>query len=203
MSAVRIELEAQARVNLRKGASRRLRRLEDRTLGIVYGSKKAPTPISIEHRHILKALENEAFYTQILNLKIDGKTEKVLLKDIQRHPYKKLIMHLDFLRVSDTDIVTMSVPLHFINEDQCSAIALGGMLDKQLSNVKITCQAIHLPEYIEIDLANIKLDQVLHLSDLVLPKGASIPELAHGPDHNLSVAVIHNTRSAKDDTTAK
>ena len=202
MSAVKIELEAQTRTNLRKGASRRLRRLEDKTLGIVYGSKKTPVPVEIEHRHILKLIENEAFFTQILNLNIDGKIEKVLLKDLQRHPYKKLVMHLDFLRVSDTDIVSMNVPLHFINEDQCSVISLGGILDKQLSNVKVTCQANMLPEYIEVDIANLKLDAVVHLSDLILPVGVSIPELAYGADHNLSVAVVHNPRGAKEDATA-
>jgi large subunit ribosomal protein L25 len=199
MSAVKIEIEAHSRENLRKGASRRLRRLEDKTLGIVYGSKKAPVPITIEHRFVLRLIENEAFFTQILNLKIDGKAEKVLLKDIQRHPYKKLVLHMDFLRVSESDIVSMSVPLHFINEDKCEAISLGGLLDKQLANVKITCKAGDLPEYIEVDVSELKLDVALHLSDLVLPSGVSIPELAHSHDHNLSIAVIHNPRATKED----
>jgi len=106
---------------------------------------------------------------------------------------------LDFLRVSDTDIVTVNVPLHFMNEDQCQAIFLGGLLDKQLTSVKISCQASMLPEYIEVDIANLKLDHVLHLSDLILPQGSSIPELSQSSDHNLSVAVIHNPRGSKED----
>ncbi len=193
MTTKRIELDAQERTDLRRGANGRARRIDDFALGVVYGGVDKPVPISIAHSKILKATESEAFFTQILDLNLNGKKQSVLLKDVQRHPYKKRILHLDFLRVNAHDIVNVRLPLHFVNESNCAGIKLGGILEKLLSDVEVTCKAGNIPEFIEVDLSHINLDQTLHLSDLKLPHGAQATELEHG--HDLAVAMVQKPKS--------
>lgn len=193
--ALTFEISAQSRNVKGKGASRRLRRTADQVPGIVYGAGQESTCIMINHDYLLKALEHEAFYSHILTLKIDGKTEKVVLKDLQRHPFKPRILHLDLMRVNANESITMRVPLHFVGDDVAPGVKIGGGLVAHLINdVEVRCLPGDLPEFIEVDMANVELDQILHLSDLSLPKGVELVALAH--DDNLPVASIHLPRGA-------
>ncbi|MFO7706270.1 MAG: 50S ribosomal protein L25/general stress protein Ctc [Halopseudomonas sp.] len=198
-------LKAIARDDLGKGASRRLRRNADMVPAIVYGGTKAPQSISLEARELKKALENEAFFSHIIKLDVDGKNQNVLIKALQRHPAKGHVMHADLLRVVAGHEVTVHVPLHFINEDICVGVKQGGgIISHTLTDVEVTCLPKDLPEFIEVDLAELELGSIVHLSDLKLPKGVSILALAQGADHDLPVANVHAPRVMSDveDSTA-
>ena len=173
-----VMLEAQARDVQGKGASRRLRRLEQMVPAIVYGSEKDPQLLSLSQHKVNKALENEAIYSTVFQLHVDGKAQQVILKDLQRHPYKPVILHMDFQRVSAKDVLVKMIPLHFINGDTCPGHKDGGVVSHVMSQVEVRCQAQYLPEFIEVDLSNLELDGVVHLSDLTLPKNV---ELATAP----------------------
>ncbi len=189
------ELNAEKRADIGKGASRRLRRLQDKIPGILYGGEKEPIAITLEHKQVLKALENEAFYSHILTIKIDGKAEKAVLKDVQRHAFKPKVTHMDFQRVSAKSKLHMHVPLHFINEDLAPGVKIGGgIVNHLLTDVEVVCLPSDLPEYIEVDLAGLQLNQAIHLSDLKLSKGVELVALSH--DHDLSVANIQLPRAA-------
>ena len=193
-------IEAFPRGEQGRGASRRLRREERKIPAIVYGGNKEPQSISIWHNELKKALENEAFFSHILTLELDGKKESVILKDLQRHPYKPLLTHADFLRVDKDHEIHVNVPLHFINEEKAPAIKLqGGVSLHQLNEVEIICLPQDLPEYIEVDMSTVEMDQVVHLSDLVLPKGVRVAALLQGEDHDQPVVAIHKPRGAKTD----
>ncbi|SDS90706.1 LSU ribosomal protein L25P [Halopseudomonas xinjiangensis] len=194
-------LTAIARDDLGKGASRRLRRNADMVPAIVYGGEKAPQSVSLEARELNKALENEAFYSHIISLSVDGKKEDVLLKALQRHPSKPRVMHADFLRVVAGHQVTVQVPLHFMNQEICVGVKQGGgIISHTMTEVEIACLPKDLPEFIEVDMAKVGLNDIVHLSDLKLPKGVTIPSLAQGPDHDLPVANVHPARVVADDT---
>lgn len=182
-----------------KGASRRLRREERKIPAIVYGGAgKEPIAIALWHNDLKKALEHEAVFSHILTLNIDGKKESVILKDLQRHPFKPLLTHADFLRVEKNHELHVNVPLHFLNEDSAAAIKLeGGMISHQQTEVEVICLPKDLPEYIEIDVAAMEMDQTLHLSDLILPKGVRLAVLDKGEGHDLAVASIHKPRGPK------
>lgn len=186
-----ITLQAEARADTGRGASRRLRRLENKIPAVVYGGSKEPQSIHLFHNKVLKALEVESIYSSVFDLSIDGKVERVILKDLQRHPYKPVILHMDLQRVSAKDVLVKMVPLHFINEEKAPGVKDGGMVNHTMVHVEVRCQAQHLPEFIEVDLAAMQLDDVLHLSNLKLPKGV---ELAIDPTeggHDHPVVSIH------------
>jgi len=189
-------VEAEIREDLGKGASRRLRRLEDKLPGIVYGTGKKPQSISLIHKDIIKHLEDEAFYSHILTLKIGSKKEQVILKDLQRHPFKPKVTHMDFMRVSATEKLHTSVPLHFINEDTCPGVKEGGVVNHSFTTVEVACLPKNLPEYIEVDMAEAEMDSIVHLTDIILPKGVELVELTHGADHDQAIATIHKARAA-------
>lgn len=198
------KLNAQARDVQGKGASRRLRRLEGKVPAIVYGGKKKPTNITVAHNELIKHLENEAFYSHIIELDIDGKTENVILKDLQRHPAKALVMHADFLRVSKTKKFKTTVPLHFINEDTCEAVKLQGCtIAHSMTELEITCLPANLPEFIEVDFAGVEAGAVIHISDLTLPKGVESVALSHGADHDLTVAIVNKPKGAAAEESAE
>lgn len=185
------ELKAQARVEHGKAKSRRMRREAGVVPAVVYGAKKEPVSVSLAHNEVVKALENEAFYSHVLTLEIDGKAEKVVLKDLQRHVFKPVILHMDFMRVDAKSKLNMTVPLHFINEEVAKGVKLGGgVITHNMTDVEISCLPADLPEYIEVDMADVEIDQSVHLSDIKLPKGVEIVALAHGADHNYTVAAI-------------
>ncbi len=184
------ELSATLRNSAGKADTRRLRRLEKKVPAIVYGAGKGPTSITLTHNHLEKALRNEAFYSHILTLHIDGNEEKVVLKDLQRHPSKPLIMHADFMRISATEKLTMHVPLHFVNEAKAPGVKLqNGIVSHMLNEVEVKCLPADLPEYIEVDLGELKLDEMIYLSDLKLPGGIELVALSHQDDR--PVANIH------------
>ncbi|MFI8571006.1 50S ribosomal protein L25/general stress protein Ctc [Stenotrophomonas bentonitica] len=167
-----------------KGASRRLRGA-GQIPAIIYGGDVEPSAIQLNHNEIWLAQQNEWFYSSILDLNLDGKVTKVLLRDMQRHPFKQLILHLDFLRVNENEALTANVPLHFINEDSSPAgKAADVVVTHELKEVSITCLPKDLPESIDVDLADLKAGDVIYLSDIKLPKGVEIPALAQGKDHD-------------------
>ncbi len=191
-----ITLEAEKREVQGKGASRRLRRLEGKVPAIVYGGSKEPALLNLTHNKVIKALENEAIYSSMISLKVAGKKEQVLLKDIQRHPFKEEIIHLDFQRVSNQDVLTRMVPLHFINGEKSQGHKEGGVVNHFMNQLEVTCKAKDLPEFIEIDLLNLGLDEVLHLSQINLPKNVSLVVDVSDTDHDLPVVGIHVSKSA-------
>ena len=197
-------LDAQARDDLGKGASRRLRRLEGLVPGIVYGGSKNPVNISINHKDLLKHLENEAFYSHIISLNIAGKAEDVILKDLQRHPSKTQVLHADFLRVSKSTKLHTNVPLHFINEATSKGVKLqGGKVVHNLVQLEVSCLPANLPEFIEVDLGEMEVGQILHISDLKLPKGVTSVALSHGADHDLAVVTMLKPKGGADEEAAE
>lgn len=188
-------LSAELREDSGKGASRRLRR-ENGVPAIIYGGKaggneRKPVAVTLKFNELSKALESEAFYNSIITLNIAGKDEQVLLKDLQRHPAKAIIWHADFLRVSKTTKIKAHVPLHFINEDTCVGVKTGGgKIAHHLTSIDVLCAAGNLPEFIEVDLANVEAGASVYLSDLKLPKGVESAELSHGADHDDAIASV-------------
>jgi large subunit ribosomal protein L25 len=197
--SVSFELHAVTRTDVGKGASRRLRR-DNKVPAIVYGHHTEPTSLTLEHNKVVHALAHEAFYSHILTLHVGGVAEKVVLKAVHRHPYKPVVLHMDFQRVSATEKIIMHVPLHFINEDKAPGMADEGILTKQLTDVEVRCFPGDLPEYIEVDCAHLAMDQILHLSDLSLPKGIELVAMSHGAaSHDYPVVSIHHPHVVKED----
>ena len=200
------EITATSRADLGKGASRRLRRLTGQVPAVVYGGKSEPQSISLMHKDIMHSLENEAFYSHIIKLTVDGKSQDVILKDVQRHPAKPVLLHLDFQRVSKDQKLTTRVPLHFLNEETCKGVKVqGGQIAHNMIDLEISCLPADLPEYIEVDMTNLEMDQTLHISDLTLPKGVKSIALMHGEDHDQPVCSIHKPKAAviEDDVAAE
>ena len=185
------EIIAEPREDMGKGASRRLRR-EGKIPGVVYGAEKDATSIMMSQNEIMHHLENEAFYSHILTLRVGKKKEKVVLKDLQRHPYKAAVLHVDLQRVDENEKLTIRVPLHFINENICIGVKQGGgVVSHVMTDLEISCLPKDLPEYIEVDLAEVNVGEGIHLSDLKMPDGAEIAALIHGGDAAQTVATVH------------
>ena len=188
-------LNAKDRNEVGKGASRRLRRLSQEIPAIVYGGKNAPQKISLTHKEISLALNNEAFYSHILTLNIDEKSEDVILKDVQRHPAKPIILHVDFLRVDKAQKLTTRVPLHFINEEACIGVKTsGGIIARSMTDLEIECLPGDLPEYIEVDMLDIDIGHIIHISDLPIPAGVESVALQHGEGHDLPVVTVNKRK---------
>lgn len=188
-------LNAVARNDLGKGASRRLRREQGLVPAVIYGGEADPVSVSIAHKDLLKQLENEAFFSHIINLVVDGKSQNVILKDLQRHPAKPLVLHADFLRVSKSTKLHTNVPLHFVNEATSKGVKQqGGKVIHNLTQLEILCLPADLPEFIEVDLAEVEVGQIVHISDLKLPKGVTSVALSHGADHDLAIATIQKPK---------
>ncbi|HEY6609874.1 MAG TPA: 50S ribosomal protein L25/general stress protein Ctc [Pseudomonas sp.] len=186
-------LNAEARSDLGKGASRRLRRNASLVPAVIYGGDKAPLSISLLAKDFAKLLENEASYSHVLSLNVDGTVETVLIKALQRHPAKGFVLHADFIRAVADHKLTTSVPLHFINAETADAVKLqGGEISHTMSEVEVSCLPKDLPEFIEVDLAKVAIGQTVHLSDLTVPAGVELVALAHGND--LAIANIHASR---------
>ena len=197
MSKVDFNITAEVRSDLGKGASRRLRH-EGKVPAVIYGGEKAPISLTLDHDSMFHHLENEAFYSHILTIDVAGAKEKAVLKDLQRHPAKPIIMHADFMRVSEKETLKMHVPLHFTNEEQAPGVKQGGIVTHNVTEVEIQCLPKDLPEYLEVDLAGVEMEQILHLTDIKLPAGVELVELLHGEDHNQAIAAIHKTRASKE-----
>ncbi len=194
--AIDFVLNAEKRDDQGKGASRRLRRA-GRVPGIIYGGDKTPEAITLDHNEMLRSLEHEAFYSHILTVKLGGKDEQALLKDLQRHPIKPVIMHVDLLRVMADREVRVHVPLHFLNEKTSPGVKTdGGVISHHLIEVEVECLPKHLPEYIEVDCGDMKVGDAYHLTDLKLPEGVVLVALMHGDvhDHDQPVVSLHHAR---------
>ncbi|MFT6300702.1 MAG: large subunit ribosomal protein L25 [Saprospiraceae bacterium] len=189
------QLDAKARNDIGKGASRRLRRLSNELPGIIYGGKNPPQKITLSHKELDKALQNEAFYSHIITLSVEGKTEEVILKDLQRHPAKPVILHADFLRISKTQKFTTRVPIHFINEDVCVGVKVGGgNITRSMTELDILCLPADLPEYIEVDVAEVEIGHIVHISDINLPKGVESVALNHGEERDSPIFTVNQPK---------
>jgi large subunit ribosomal protein L25 len=184
-------LEAQSRTDMGKGASRRLRRLENKVPAVIYGGDKKPMSIHFQHNKVVKALETESIYSSVFDITIDGKVEHVILKALQRHPYKPVVMHMDLQRVSKTDVLIKLVPIHFINEDKAPGVKAGGIISHTMTQVEVRCQAKDLPEFIAVDMSAVELDDIIHLSHLTLPKGVQLTVDVTDGSHDAPVVSIH------------
>ncbi len=189
-------LEAEVRTDLGKGASRRLRHA-NKVPAILYGEGQEPVSLTLEHKSVFRSQQEEAFYSHVLTINIDGKPVECLLKDMQRHPFKQLVMHLDFLRIDATHAVHINAPIHFINED--AAEKKGGKIAHNVNEIAISCLPADIPEFIEVDVAGLEVGQTLHLSDITLPKGVTSDELAKGSDHDQAVASLNAPKVVSDE----
>ena len=194
------ELECFIRTDLGKGASRRLRRINSNIPAILYGGDKAPVSLSIAHKDIAKATESEVFFSQVITLNINNKKEPAVIKALQRHPAKPLILHADFQRVSMDKKILVKVPIHFLNEDECVGVRLGGgNIIKSLNEIEVSCLPKDLPEYIEVDMLDIELGGSIHLSDITLSEEVISVALSHGEESDLTVASVQAPRGVADE----
>ena len=203
MSNVDFELNCSVRKDLGKGASRRLRRLNNEIPAVLYGGDKEPVSLTILHKDIAKAVENEAFFAHIVTLHIVKKKEKAVIKALQRHPAKPFIMHADFMRVDDNTAITVRVPIHFLNEEKCAGVKVGGgQILKTLNEIEVECLPNDLPEFIEVDMLKVELGDTVHLSEIALPAGVTSVALSHGEESDLSVATVQAPKGATEDEEA-
>ncbi|SDW47160.1 50S ribosomal protein L25/general stress protein Ctc [Nitrosomonas communis] len=195
---MQIEIDANKRTLQGKGASRRLR-VEGKVPGVIYGGEGAAQSIELDHNNLFYKLKLEAFHASVLSLKVDGVKEQVLLRDVQMHPYKPQVLHVDFQRVDTDKKIHMKVPLHFVNAELSSGVKLaGGMVSHVLTEVDVSCFPQDLPEYITVDLSEMAAGSTLHLSDLQLPENVEIPALIKGD--NLPVATLIVQRGAAEES---
>jgi len=200
MSNEEFELNCTVRSDLGKGASRRLRRLNESIPAVLYGGGKDAVSLTIAHKDIAKATANQAFFSHIITLNVGSKKEKAVIKALQRHPAKPFILHADFLRVSDKQAITVKVPIHFLNEEKCIGVKLsGGNILKTLNEIEVSCLPKDLPEYIEVDMLEIDLGESVHLSDITLPENVISVALSHGEGSDLSVAIVQAPKGSADE----
>lgn len=188
-----IVVKAESRSVFGKGASRRLRN-QNLVPAVIYGDSKDPQSIQLKHNEVTKHLENEAFYSQLLQVSVDGgEPARSILRDVQRHPYKQQILHMDFMRVVAGAELQLSVPLHFLNEDVCAGVKQeGGIISHNENEVSISCRPRDIPENIEIDMAEMNVGDTVHLSDLKMPEGVRLLDLAEAHDDSDRVVASVN-----------
>ena len=198
------EIKVERREVEGKGASRRLR-VAGSIPAIVYGGELAPVAIQLNHNEIWLASQNDWFYSSILDLSLNGDIQKVLLRDMQRHPFKQLIMHLDFQRVNENEVLRTAVPLHFVNQDKSPAgKSADVVVTHELNEIVVECLPKDLPEFIELDLSDLAVGAVVHLSEIKLPAGVEIPELKLGKEHDVAVVIAkHGKEEAEAEPTTE
>jgi large subunit ribosomal protein L25 len=190
-----IQINAELRQDVGKGASRRLRRAGASIPGIIYGGDKQPVNITLNVNQLGKAMQNEAFYSQVLNVVVGDTAEQAIVRDLQRHPASEKVLHVDFLRVQADHLLQVRVPIHFVNEDKCVGVRQGGgSIEHNLNEVEVACLPANLPEFVAVDLTDLNVGQTIHLSDLVLPEGVTVVALALGSDHDQSVVSVRAPR---------
>jgi large subunit ribosomal protein L25 len=189
--AEKFDLIAEYREDIGKGASRRLRR-QGLVPAIIYGAGRPSRSITFDHNKVVKQLENESFYSSVLNIKVGEKSQAAILKDLQRHPAKRQIMHMDFQRIVEDQVIRMNVPIHFLNEDDALGVTEGGgKVSRLMTEIEVICLPKNLPEYLDIDIADLELDGLRYISDIPLPEGVEIPALAQGDEANRPIVSIH------------
>ena len=187
----KFELAAEMREDLGKGASRRLRRL-NKIPAVLYGAGRPAWSLTLKENQLMRNLQEEAFYAAIIELTLDGKKQKVFLRDLQRHPSKPFVLHVDMQRVRDDVEMTVVLPIHFLNEETAHGVKMeGGKIQRNLSDIEIVCLPGVLPEYIELDLEDMNVGDALHLSDLKLPEGVRSTELELGEGHDHAIVSIY------------
>ena len=202
--AAEFELQAEVRADLGKGASRRLRLQADLVPAIIYGAGQDPQSLSIAHKDLIKATENEAFFSHILTINVAGDKQNAIIKDLQRHPSKRRILHADFQRILLDQAITVEVPFHFLNEESCVGVKTGGgQISHNMSQITISCLPGDLPEYIEVDLADVDVGEALHMSQVNLPEGVTIPALAQGADYDQVVVSVNINKRAEAEKAAE
>ena len=189
------DLIADYRLDQGKGASRRLR-IEGKVPAIIYGGGRPPRALSFDHNKLLRQMENESFYSSVLTVKVGDKSQAAIVKDVQRHPAKPRILHIDLQRIVEDEEIRMSVPLHIVGEDKAPGVKAGGSVSKLMTEVDVICLPRFLPEYFEIDISALKVDEMLHLTDIKVPEGVTIVELSHGDDHDQPIVSIHVIKAA-------
>lgn len=192
------EFVAESRGQSGKSAARRARH-QGNVPAVIYGGHGEPQMLVLSHNEVIKHLAREAVYSHVLDITVDGKTEKVILRAVQRHPAKFQVLHMDFLRVNMAEMLKVHVPLHFINEDTSIGGKKGGIAAHSMIDVEVTCLPSVLPDYIEVDLTGLDVGDSLHLSDIVMPAGVEIVALAQGPEHDHPVASMMASKASKDD----
>ncbi len=184
------DLVAEIREDRGKGASRRLRH-RGLVPAIIYGAGRPPRALTFNHSNVIRQLENESFYSSILNIQVNEKNQAAILKDIQRHPSKPLIMHMDFQRIVEDERIRMNVPIHYTNADEAVGVKQeGGSVSQLISDIEVSCFPKDLPEFFEVDIQNLGLNEMLHISDIKLPEGVEIPILAQGPEQDRPIVSI-------------
>ena len=186
------ELVAEFRDVEGKGASRRLRR-ENKVPAILYGGHREPRALALDHTRLLVMLDNERFYSTILNLKVGDVSQAAVLKDVQRHPAKNAVLHVDLQRVLENEKIRITIPLHFKGEAAAPGVKAGGIVSHLRNDVEVSCLPKDLPEFIDVDLSGVEMNEMVYLADLVVPEGVEIPELTHG--RNAPVVSIHHARA--------
>ncbi len=188
------DLIAEFRDDMGKGASRRLRR-EGKVPAILYGAGRPPRNLAFDHNRVLQQLENESFYSSVLSVKVGDKEQAVILKDLQRHPAKRQILHMDLQRIREDEEIRMNVPIHFLNEATAPGVKQdGGKVSRLISDVEVVCLPKNLPEYLEVDIGDLGLDEMRYISDIPLPEGVEIPLLAQGEEADQPIVSIHIIR---------
>lgn len=193
--AEEFDLIAEYREDQGKGASRRLRH-QGKVPAIIYGAGRPPRLLTFDHNKVLRQMENESFYSSVLNVKVGEKSQAAILKDIQRHPSKRQVLHIDLQRIVEDEEIRMNVPIHYLGDEDAPGVKEGGSVSRLMTEVEVICLPKHLPEYFEVDLSNLGLDEMLHLSDIKTPEGVEIVELSHGEGHDQPIVSIQVIRQA-------
>jgi large subunit ribosomal protein L25 len=201
--ADKLDLVAEFRTDTGKGSSRRLRRA-GKVPAIIYGAGREPRALTFDHNDLLKATEHESFFSSILNVQVGDNVRASILRDIQVHPAKRQILHIDLQRVVENEKIHMEVPIHYINEANCVGVKIGGgTLQKTRTEVEVVCFPRYLPEYLEVDIQNMDVDDILHLSDIKLPEGVELVDLIAEPPRDEAIVAVHVLRgSVEDDESA-
>jgi large subunit ribosomal protein L25 len=186
------KFNATPRTEMGKAATRRLRHA-NKVPAIIYGANKAATAVTLEHKEISKAFSHEAVFSQILTVNVDKKKEKVVLKAVERHHTKPQVMHIDFLRIKAGEKLTMQVPFHFLGEEESPGIKEGGIVSHVMNEVEIKCLPEDLPQYIDVDISKLGIEESVHLADIILPKGAELT-IELDEEHNPGVVSINRPR---------
>ena len=189
--AEKFDLIAETREDSGKGASRRLRH-QGKVPAIIYGAGSPPRPLTFDHNKVILQLENESFYSSVLNIKVGDKSQAAIVKDIQRHPARNQIVHMDFQRIVEDQVIRMNVPIHLLGADVAPGVkAEGGTVSQMRNDVEVVCLPKHLPEYLELDISELELDGLMYMADIPLPEGVEIPELAQEVDQVQPIVSIH------------
>ena len=189
--AEKFDLIADIREDAGKGSSRRLRR-QGKVPAIIYGAGRPPRALTFDHNKVILELENESFYSSVLNIKVGDKSQAAIVKDVQRHPAKRQVMHMDFQRIVEDQVIRMNVPIHLVGADVAVGVKQGGGTVSQMRNdVEVVCLPKDLPEYLDLDISELELDGLMYLKDIPLPEGVEVPELAQEVEQDQPIVSIH------------